>query len=421
VPYLGAALATALIFLMLRRGMPASAAALGTLTVSFGSQAITSPMIFVLRQAMFCAVLLGLWLVHRASATRLGPLQLFLGAACFGLAIFVDVFATIMWPACALFALACCFDTRFNWTRLAAVAAGLAAGLYPAKLVGHIGSGATPDLKWAYVHSNWPLFSDRCLPFALSSKVFTPQGNPYPDIWQAPAFWRAFSLVATGLLVLLWLTPLVLAFVKRIDWPMRRLGLFGVVAGATNIIAFLASNAPADLWSVRYLGPLMWMLPFAMAPLAAMIKPRVMAALLSPYLLMALVGGWLSFGHYVRGPLPTLDPRSLAREEHQVIDELLKRGVTAASAEYWQAYRFTFLSAERLPTVPFTGEDRYTPYRATFNAAKKVALIFDASNPRYDPARYEVDLRKQPVQIEKLSIAGFTVLVVDRLPSLTPR
>ncbi len=286
---------------------------------------------------------------------------------------------------------------------------------------GSIGSVATPGLKWAYVHSNWPLFSHQCLPFALSSKVFTPQGNPYPDLWQAPALWRGFSLVATGLLVLLWLTPLVLVFVRRIEWPMRRLGLFGVLAGATNIIGFLASNAPADLWSVRYLGPLMWTLPFAMAPLAAMIKPRVLGALLVPYLLMALVGGWLSFGPYVRGPLPVLDPRGMAHEEHQVIDELLKRGVTAAAAEYWLSYRFTFLSAERLPTVPFTGEDRYAPYRATFNAAKKVALIFDSSNPRYNPARYEVDLRKQPVQFEKLTIAGYTVLLVDRTPLLRPR
>ena len=86
VPYLGAAMVVALVFLMLRRGMPASAATLATLTVSFGSQAITSPMVLVVRQVMFLTLVLGLWLVHRASATRLERLQLFAGAACFGLA-----------------------------------------------------------------------------------------------------------------------------------------------------------------------------------------------------------------------------------------------------------------------------------------------------------------------------------------------
>jgi hypothetical protein len=414
VPYLGAAAVAALVFLMLRRGMPASAAALATLTVSFGSQAITSPMTTVLRQVMFVTVVLGLWLVHRASSTRRAPLQLFCGAASFGLAIFVDVFATILWPACALLAIACCFDKRFEWKRLAAVAAGLAAGLFAALLAGHLGSGMTPGLKWAYLRRSWPLFSDQCLPYALSTRVWIPGTNLYPDLWQPPAVWRWFSLLAAGLLALVWVTPLALAFVRRIEWPMRRLGLFGIAAGTAGVIGFLFSHAPADIWSVRYLAPLMLTVPFALAPLASLVRPRLSGLLLAPYLLSALVGGWLSWGGYVSGPLPVLTMRGSAAQEHEVIDALIARGVTEAISQYWTAYRFTFLSAEKLVTVPIDAIDRYLPYRTRFNNAKRVAMIFDPSEPRLRPEYYEAMLTGRRVQFETLHIAGFTVLVLDR-------
>lgn len=413
VPYLGAAAVAALVFLMLRRGMPASAAALAALTVSFGSQAITSPMTTVLRQVMFATVVLGLWLVHRASSTRRAPLQLFCGAASFGLAIFVDVFATIMWPACALLAIACCFDKRFDWKRLAAVVAGLAAGLYAALLAGHLDSGMTPG-KWAYLRRSWPLFFDQCLPYALSTKVWIPGPNLYPDLWQPPAVWGWFSLLAAGLLALVWVTPLALAFVRRIEWPMRRLGLFGIAAGSAAVIGFLFSNAPVDIWSVRYLAPLMWTVPFALAPLVSLVRPRLSGLLLAPYLLSALVGGWLSWGAYVRGPLPVLTARGSAAAERQVIDALLARGVTEAISQYWIAYRFTFLSAEKLVTVPIDAVDRYPPYRTRWDKAQRVAMIFDPSEPRLRPEYYEAMLTGRRVRFETMHIAGFTVLVMDR-------
>jgi hypothetical protein len=381
-------------------------------------------MTYVLRQMMFLIVVLGLWLVHRASASDEagrkvpGPVQLFFGCVCFGLGIFTDVFATVMWPACAGFALLCCFDAPFAWKsfgiRAGVAIAGLGLGLVPPKLAGHIGGGATPSLTWNQWHANWPLFSEQCLPYALSTKVWMPGANLYPDLWQPPAPVRWFQLGAAGLLALLWLSGAVLAFVRRIAWPARRLGLLGVAAGSAALIAFLMSGAPSDMWSVRYLAPLMWTIPFALAPIATLLRPRGFAVLIAPFLVSAAVGGWLSWGNFVKGPLPVLHPRGSAAEEAQVIDALEKRGVTAAAAQYWLAYRFTLLSREKLPTVPLDGGDRYGLYRTQFNAARKVALIFHPSEPRAQPQPHEAMLRAQGARFETLRIADFTVFVVDR-------
>ncbi len=424
VPWLGAAVLVGVVFSMLHRSMGTANATITTLTIALGSQAITSPMTLVARQLMFLIVVLGLWLVHRATATRFSLLQLGLGTAFFGCAIFMDVLATILWPACALFALACCFDAPFSWkalgARASAVVAGLGLGLVPPGIVGHLGGGARPGLSLDALSRTWPLFSEVCLPYALSAKVWIPGSNLYPDLWMPSAPARGFQAAAATLLALVWLSGAWLAFVKRIDWPARRLGLFGVVAGSSAMLGFLLSRLPADLWAVRYLAPLMWTVPFALAPLAALLTPSGLGALLAPYLLSVAVGGWLSWGPFVNGPLPVLHPRGAAREEAQVIDTLLQRGVTAASAQYWLAYRFTFLSAEKLVTVPLDREDRYPPYRAKYEAATKVALIFHPSEPRAAPQPYEAMLQKQRVAYETLKIADFTVLVIDRAEAPLP-
>jgi len=418
MPWLGAGAVALLTYLILHRTMGPLPAVLTTLTIAFGTQAITSPMTYILRQMMFLVVVLGIWLVHRASEARLGPVQLLIGSACFGLGIFTDVFATVMWPACALFAVLCCFDAPFAWktfgVRVGCAVAGLALGLWAAKAAGHIGTGATPGLSFAALKPSWPLFWEQCLPFALATKVWIPGASLYPDLWAPPAPVKGFQIFAAGLLAALWLSGAVLVFVRRIAWPARRLGLLGVACGSATLLAFLLSGAGVDMWSVRYLAPLMWTIPFALAPMATLLRPRGFAVLVTPFLVSAAVGGWLSWGPFVKGPLPVLHPRGAAAEERQVIAELEKRGVTAAAAQYWLAYRFTLLSREKLPTVPLDGGDRYPLYRAKFNAAQKIALIFHPSEPRAMPEPHEQMLQAQRTPYEKLKVADFTVFVIDR-------
>ncbi len=86
-----------------------------------------------------------------------------------------------------------------------------------------------------------------------------------------------------------------------------------------------------------------------------------------------------------------------------------------AAAQYWLAYRLTFLFDEDPVVVPLNGaDDRYRPYRAGFAAAPVVAYVFHPSEPRAQPEAVEAQLAAQRVTYRHEEIAGFTVLIVRR-------
>jgi hypothetical protein len=172
---------------------------------------------------------------------------------------------------------------------------------------------------------------------------------------------------------------------------------------------------PADMWSARYLAPIVWTAPFALAPLAYWARGRVLFAVLAPYLVAAAAGGWMSFGPYVQGPLPVRTARGTAEEEQAVGQALRERGVRYGAAQYWLAYRLTFLWKEEPILVPFDGwEDRYAPYRRAFEEAPVVAYVFHPSEPRAHPDPMERGLRQAGERYERLELRGFTVILHHR-------
>ena len=170
---------------------------------------------------------------------------------------------------------------------------------------------------------------------------------------------------------------------------------------------------PIDMFSSRYLAPIIWFAPFALLPVMARLGTARFAILLALYLPVAAVGGWMAYGSYVDGPLPRLDARGQADEEQAVIDALRGRGVAYAQAQYWLAYRLTFLSQENPIIVPFDG-DRYPPYRQGFDAAERVAYIFHPSEPRATPEDVLPALRAEGGRLQDFSIAAWRILVYDR-------
>ena len=84
-------------------------------------------------------------------------------------------------------------------------------------------------------------------------------------------------------------------------------------------------------------------------------------------------------------------------------------------ADYWTAYRLTFLTAERLVVVPVNrAEDRYPPYRAAFDAASTVAYVFDPERSRESVGEMEGLLRADDRSFETLHLGRFTALVFRR-------
>jgi hypothetical protein len=96
-------------------------------------------------------------------------------------------------------------------------------------------------------------------------------------------------------------------------------------------------------------------------------------------------------------------------------DTLRAQGIRYAAAQYWLAYRLTFLFDEDPVVVPLAGfDDRYPPYRDGFDTAPVVAYVFHPSHPSAQPEAVQAQLDEKGVPYRREEIAGFTVLVVRR-------
>lgn len=392
------------------------------LPLVFTPQAINGVALYAPRQWCLTCLFAAIWLIDSA-ARRWGALRVALGMMCGAFSLYLDLYGLQVLVPVVIFFFFCVFDAprdrKAVAVRFASGAAGLAAGLMLVQALRSTGGASTVqaelELGRARVLANWPLFRDTCLPWLLGAKVFVPGDHLYPDLWVAPAAVRVWQLVGAGSFVVLIATPLALVLARLVPWEVGRLGLLGSGAAVASALGFLFSGAAIDMWAARYLAPIVWLAPFALAPLACVVSTRVIGIALAPYLGVAAIGGWLSFGHYVDGPLPRRDPRGQARDELEVASFLRARQVEAASAQYWLSYRLTFLYEEHPIVVPLAG-DRYPPYHELFDRASRVAYIFHPSEPRAQPEQVLPLLDEQGGQVERAEIAGFTVLIHQRRP-----
>jgi hypothetical protein len=197
--------------------------------------------------------------------------------------------------------------------------------------------------------------------------------------------------------------------------PVRQLGALGLIGSAATVGGFLVSTMPADLLSARYLAPIIWLAPFTLAPAAYAVGTRWFAVALAPLVVAFGIGGWYAFAPYVQDGVPVRDPRGVARDESVLADALRAEGIHHAAAQYWLAYRLTFLFDEDPVVVPTVeADDRYRPYRDGFAAAPVVAYVFHPSEPReqWQITAARLDAARTAYRLEE--IAGFTVLVVQR-------
>ena len=279
-----------------------------------------------------------------------------------------------------------------------------------------VADGAKAGLTLDRFGANWTLLVDQCLPYLLGVKVFvqdpvTLAHLPWPAPWPVQVIQAAAACAFVA--AVCWAA---VAVVRRIGpAPVRQLGALGLIGSVASIGGFLVSTMPADLLSARYLAPIVWLAPFTLAPAAYALGVRWFAALIAPLVVAVGIGGWYAFAPYVVDGLPVRDPRGVAHEEVVLADALRAEGVRYATAQYWLAYRLTFLFDEDPVVVPLAGaDDRYRPYRDGFEAAPVVAYLFHPSEPRAQWGATAAELDAQGVTYRRAEIAGFTVLIVRR-------
>ena len=421
VPLIGHLILVGLAYDAVRRAVgPAvgrAGAVLACLPLVFAPQSVNGVALYAPRQWSITAAVLAVWLACHA-AGRWGPLWLAGSGLVAGFAVYLDLFTLQLMPAIGVFALWWALAGPRRVWRVGALLLGAAAGvaLVAWSRAQPVADGAKAGLDLARIPGNWALLTEQCLPYLLGLKVFV----------QPPASLEHLPWVAPGWLqVVQWAGALgfaaaaawaAVAVVGRIGpAPVRRLGALGLLGSGASIGGFLLSTMPADILSARYLAPIIWLAPFTLAPAVYALGVRAFGVAVAPFVLAVGLGGWLAFSPYVQGGAPVRDPRGVAVDEAALATALRAEGVRYAAAQYWLAYRLTFLFDEDPVVVPLDPkEDRYRPYRDGFDAAPLVAYVFHPSEPRATPEPMEEQLRNEGVPYRRLEIDGFTVLIARR-------
>jgi hypothetical protein len=423
----GHLVATGLTYSTLSRHVPPWTAAIATLPLVLTPSPLHTYILGPPRQAAITLVFLAVWTIDRASASGSPRAWLAAGAGIASLACFADPYALLFLPPLLGLAVLAAFDAPDGASRrVLASAAGALVGLVPFLLLASSPKAVHGEATFraATLAHNYRLLVDECLPWVLSATAYVPSDPDYAP-WHAGAFRLVQVAGATALLACIGYGGV--AFVRRRgEWPLRRLGAFGFAVLPLTLAAFLVSVMVMDLFSTRYLSAIVLMSPFALAPATGRLATARFGALLAPYLLAAGVAGWLGFGADVAGYRPVHLPGSGALDEERLLGLLRERGVEHAVADYWVAYRLTFLYDEAVVVVPIhAAEDRYAPYRDAFERARRIAYVFDAqrSREKLAPMLEELAMTKTYGTPTDTLVAGtLTAVVLDRppLPDASP-
>ena len=425
VPLIGHLVLVGLTYDAVRRAIgPAvgrAGAVLACLPLVFAPQSVNGVALYAPRQWSITAAILAVWLAARSvtdQTGRWGPAWLAGSGLVAGFAVYLDLFTLQLMPAVGVFALWWALAAPHRMWRVAALLLGTAAGVAVIawSRAQPVADGTKAGLDLARLPANWTLLTEVCLPYLLGVKVYVQDPVTLGHVpWGTPGWLQVVQWAgALGFLAAAgWAAVAVLR--RTGPAPVRRLGALGLLGSGASIAGFLVSTMPADLLSARYLAPIIWLVPFTLAPAVYALGVRAFAVAVVPFAVAVGLGGWIAFNSYVQGPLPVRDPRGVAVEEAALAGALRAEGVRYATAQYWLAYRLTFLFDEDPVVVPLDPrEDRYRPYRDGVAAASVVAYVFHPSEPRATPEPVEEQLRNAGVSYRRVEIDGFTVLIARR-------
>jgi hypothetical protein len=414
----GHLLAIGFAVLTLCRRLSAWLALLLVLPLAFASAPTHTYTLHPPRQTALTLVFAAIFLLDGAARARRSRLHFACGAALGSFACFADPYALVFLPGVALLVALSIVDvvaTREEKVKRALAAGlGLAVGAIPFALVRLLpqSSGGQLSLTSELLAHNWALFKGPCLQWLLGTRVLhQPVGASEYLVWHPPV---AFQVVqwwaAAGLLVAI-VSAVVVARSPRVPWELRRLSWMALVTVVVTCAGFLLSVMPMDHYSSRYLVAIVLVVPFIVAPIAYLSRTAVIAGLLGPMVVSFATCGWLGYEPCVKG-LRIVDAH-WSEGERRLQQELTRRGVKYAEADYWAAYRLTFMFQEAVTVVPIHPEqDRYAPYRQAFERAQTYAYIIDRH--RSEESKKTIDQHVGQCPIERFSVGDFEVYILIR-------
>jgi hypothetical protein len=408
---------TSLAWSVLARRLNPVRAALAIFPLVLTSSPLQTYILYPPREASLAIAVAALWAFDRAADARRAR-AFATGGVLLALACFADPYALVLVPPIGAFGLACAIDradARASLSRAAALAGGCALGTAPFLLLrgsAHATHGQLA-LDVAQLSRNARLLVDPCLPWTLGARAWGATSAIDYGPWDGPPFARGLLVVGGTLFLCAITAGAASVFVRTLPWSVRRLAIAGGLALPVTIAGFLVSPMVMDVFSARYLAAIPLLAPFALAPIVDQLGARRFTVALAPAAAACAIAGWVGYGPFLRTrPSGPSDEARLA----QALDA---RGVHVAMADYWAAYRLTFLTRERLVVVPTSyGEDRYPPYRAAFDADRTFAYVFDPERSREPAGSMEQRALAGETEYTPLSepfrVGRFTALVLMR-------
>jgi hypothetical protein len=381
------------------------------------------------RQASLTLVFCAIWLLDGAAGWRHSATAILAGMFVAGLSSFADPYALLFLPGFALFvALSVGLWPKAQRARSALAALfGALLGLLPTWLITHSAqaSRGVLGLHWDVVNHNLELLRQTCLPYLLGTTAYYSPRMPLVEPWPAPAWFRAVQLLGSGLFLLGIAVGGASVFWRALPPKIRRLAALGAVMLPITLGAFALSVMVMDRLSARYLVAIVLMAPFALAPLLLILGRRRCALLLSPFLASVAVAGWLNYGDDVAGSHIVLH-RESASDEALLARQLRDHGLRYGLADYWVAYRLTFLLEEQTIIVPWHEKlDRYAPYRSAVATQTHLAYIYDPWRSKESLEEREAEIKARETEFsprfEILKAGRYTVLLLQRTHEIDRR
>ena len=298
---------------------------------------------------------------------------------------------------------------------LAVAATGALVGMLPSVgLKASAGAKNGPmTLTLSLIPHNAELLVRECLPWAMSTKIYFAKHVMDYSPWEPPGWVSAFLLLAALSFAAALALSVRAATSGSLSATSRRLGVVGLLVFPVGIGSFLLSVMVMDQFAMRYLAALTLLSPFALLPLAKRLPPRRLALMLAPFLVSSALGGWVGFGPFVRGPIPVRAPE--IADDYALRALMQEKGLRYGVADYWTAYRLTYLFREEQTFVPTSPrEDRYAPYREAFERESRVAYVFDPGRSRENPDEELRELAQGAANVEELHAGKIRVWLITR-------
>ena len=320
VPLTGHLIVIALTCDILRSRIGAAKAFLLSLVLVFAPQPINIVALYVPRQGTVTLLFLALWMFDKSGIARRPAFPLAGGVAIAIACVYFDLFTVLFLPGWLLFAIACAWEGEARPSKNLGrkLGACLIGGLIGAAIVGLAWQDPHASTKQAGITfdrlpENAQRLVNECLPWTLSARIYSSDDWRYFKPLDLGLAFRIVQYLGTTSLAAGIGFGGIAVISKKTPWSVRRLGALGFLVSLTAIGGFLGSSLPSDVTTARYLAPIVWTAPFALAPLAFRLKTRTIALLLIPYLVSSSTAGWLAQRAYVRGLRPVVSAQAVCK------------------------------------------------------------------------------------------------------------